>query len=994
MTRRQGKVQRGFALPLVVISVSGLILLLVAMMGRSQTERKTSGHFRQAYQAELAARSALAEVRARLGALTLEDDYLIVKKDVNLGFSGEIRPRPFSYLAKPFIDDEGESQFRFEPLFSTSVPTLSDDLAGFREKGGRDESADFSEIPLSTNESSLTVMNVAAWQHPPVVEWKTISEANPEATAEGAPVARYCYWIEDLEGRLDALRIGQVDETGLHKRSSSDSPVAGMLIEREVSRDYPEPAPQLAPIALHSLFDGENKDQSVDGLDKEILRLRERLGDSDEDFLGLLSSEDIHSLREGRHDTSRSPRRSQEPVSPAGDDRRFLNDEVADLMERTLTLANHPYLEQALIPHLPEIEPGMRGEPRINLNALLSGDDFIQQFSDHVSAALPTFAERRRGGFKEDYLKTLAANARDYADEDSVPSFEEGFYRGLEAMPVVSEYAITYSWDGSEGGRVRLSARPVFELWNMSNQTISGTIRLSFESDLGVTIGAVPDFGLGDAEILSDSSASSHELVQEAGLWWFPEMNVSMGPNEFLLLSPGAVRFTVNAGSAAEPPFRFESRRDGRGAGYHLKWQGTLIDRAKSGIEINAFSLHQRRRLLSKASIPAHSSRRSGGFINNMGDPRMSFYLEGIQAANAYPRNYSPWRRTVRRSIFEGEGGSGLIHARVFPSEWPDGGHETNFGTSDYNRSNEKILPDDSSFEAGRPQAEEDKALTYLSQRGQFFSETELGHIYDPVQWDSRAGTRLQSRWLDIDMEAVPSAFYGGGNSLRVGRHEHSRFASQDVRASLLLDLFHAGLARSKEPMEREGQLVAREGHLNVNTASVDALRAVLAGNLVKDPAIGKGRVGDIDLQEKRPRVMPAELGAPDGGGVEAKAADLVAEAIVRNRPYASLSEVVEIETAAGDKLFGNKDHYEDGEGIQWSDRAAEELFGRLYNSGTVRSRNFRVHVIGQSLSPTGRVLATHRRVAHVFADPGERRMDGSINEEKTKMRVLHEWTR
>jgi hypothetical protein len=95
--------------------------------------------------------------------------------------------------------------------------------------------------------------------------------------------------------------------------------------------------------------------------------------------------------------------------------------------------------------------------------------------------------------------------------------------------------------------------------------------------------------------------------------------------------------------------------------------------------------------------------------------------------------------------------------------------------------------------------------------------------------------------------------------------------------------------------------------------------------------------------------------------------------------------------------VFGNRDILPDGNKIQWSDAAAEEVFARVFESSTVRSRNFRVWVIGQAIAatapsnPTPEVLSEVRKTFTVFADPGVRRPDGSVDQTKFRTKVLHE---
>ncbi len=62
-----------------------------------------------------------------------------------------------------------------------------------------------------------------------------------------------------------------------------------------------------------------------------------------------------------------------------------------------------------------------------------------------IRAALPDF-DQRKGGFPEDYVKTLAANAIDYADADSDPTLKANEYRGLDAYPLLSEIALQVNY--------------------------------------------------------------------------------------------------------------------------------------------------------------------------------------------------------------------------------------------------------------------------------------------------------------------------------------------------------------------------------------------------------------------------------------------------------------------------------------------------------------------------------------------------------------------
>jgi hypothetical protein len=255
--------------------------------------------------------------------------------------------------------------------------------------------------------------------------------------------------------------------------------------------------------------------------------------------------------------------------------------------------------------------------------------------------------------------------------------------------------------------------------------------------------------------------------------------------------------------------------------------------------------------------------------------------------------------------------------------------------------------------------------------------------------------------WGDVHAAATPNADFGGGNTLRVGRPEHARFDVAGQRASQLADLFHAGCSRSADIHVREGALQKIEGHVNLNTASRQALRMMIAGSIRQDPEI-RNFLADAHTQgiSRFPvveKVSPALDCTP--------IADRIAEAIIRSRPFASTAELANTREPDGAGLahvFGNPKLFAaySGSGypkLQWTDSAAEEVFARTYEASTVRSRNFRVWVIGQAVLPAAgmteavEVLSEVRRVFSVFADPGERNADGSIDPSKTRLKVTHE---
>jgi hypothetical protein len=128
--------------------------------------------------------------------------------------------------------------------------------------------------------------------------------------------------------------------------------------------------------------------------------------------------------------------------------------------------------------------------------------------------------------------------------------------------------------------------------------------------------------------------------------------------------------------------------------------------------------------------------------------------------------------------------------------------------------------------------------------------------------------------------------------------------------------------------------------------------------------------------------------------------ANQIADAILlarKNKPFASPSEIANARGSDDKPIFGNKELLPNGSKIHLSDSASEECFARIYESTTTRSRNFRIWVVAQAISPSNtitdnpEVLAEVRRSFTVFADPGLRKPDGSIDPKKSKVKILHE---
>jgi hypothetical protein len=243
-------------------------------------------------------------------------------------------------------------------------------------------------------------------------------------------------------------------------------------------------------------------------------------------------------------------------------------------------------------------------------------------------------------------------------------------------------------------------------------------------------------------------------------------------------------------------------------------------------------------------------------------------------------------------------------------------------------------------------------SLLSASNTGVLTSITELGNVWDPAQL-SYSVTNPGGSLPDIPASAASSSRGAGGHTLAIGRPEFSKFDQNGMRAWQLLDVFSAKTANTN--------FTNTAGLVNINTASRDVLRALAAGI----------------LQNRDLAIQPGSLQPPpNGNGLYPPTsaanvqADLFADAVINSRPLLSTAALSAIKDSQGQPFFGNPNQYSQTPPIEWNDPGREELFAKIYNLATTRSRNFRVFVTGQSLDKSGNVLSTVTKVYQVFIKP------------------------
>jgi hypothetical protein len=326
------------------------------------------------------------------------------------------------------------------------------------------------------------------------------------------------------------------------------------------------------------------------------------------------------------------------------------------------------------------------------------------------------------------------------------------------------------------------------------------------------------------------------------------------------------------------------------------------------------------------------------------GDPRASWYITDPWPSGDYV-NDSYW---------------GGPTPQIIPLNWPDSGHR--FSQAGVQPSDVGKYPD--ALAKTAPTPDPTQYISSLSKgpyTGNLASITELGNVWDPAQLSNYSVTNPGGALPDIPSSATLSSAGGGGHTLAIGRPEFSKFDTNGMRAWQLLDVFSANSSTTNTA-----------GLINLNTASRDVLRALAAGI----------------LQNQDPAIQPTSLTTSFYPPTVSKQADLFADAVINSRPLLSTSALSAIRvTPPGgsqpEPFFGNPHQYSNQtQPNEWNDAGREELFAKIYNLATTRSRNFRVFVTGQSLDKNGNVLSTVTKVYQVFVKPN-RAADGTIQSQQ-----------
>ena len=864
----------GFALIVTLIMVTLAAVMVVALLSSASLDRGTAKSVNERYQADLAVQNGLEAAKKALIAsptaaapVIADDTFSVLRADGTQGPNSSGNKDTYYFLAK--AQTGNTNKIDCYPLFSggsTSQLTIDHSVYPPVQRPAA-PTAPFPNPAQDTfGSTTKQYPQLLTFHQPAYTQWQELSDPNDTAVApaHNLPYQRYAFWIEDLGGYLDASIVGNSNGPGsLHQRITGINP-------RE--------------IALFTVFDPSLTNDSGNTIAKNLL-----------DNRALLLT--IPTLQQVA-----SPPPAPTPTGQA------------DLTQPNLAVRLGIDIggEQNLIP----FGFGFRdeGKPKTNLNTIIldatkSDDEKVIALAKVVNDNLPQFSNSRKGGLSttEDYTRTLAAGMISYAT--SQPIVGSG-YRGVGHHPFVVEFFERFTWEknGSEttnfylrNGTWWANVRAIgyIELWNMSDRQIdSGTFTFNDINRFYAYVGGTSDqnkfednFGKGSVTFTPSNTLQSNEF--KVFKIYEHVYNFDTGLTSRPIGSAATVKLASFSGSTTDPTT----------CGYFCEWNGKQVERAGlgildgsrddgtdgfpglqySGLDRNYVSLSTPNSASDpswRGTLPGLRYDNLSETLFNLGDPRSAYYINKVQASVAYASSGGPtsfgqsawWGRMYQDGLVNH---SGWKAAETAVASWPDGGHSTTKG----------LLPSSTSVDpmtlAPAPATESTKAPMHITSAGKYVSITELGHIYDPIQWKpanfpptSRAD--FTQKWRDAwksNMTSDPN--YGCASTLHVGSPEFKDFDTDNARAARLLDLFTV--------TDRNDT----RGLVNLNTASRESLRALAAGT-----QIGSNNVDGA--------ITPSTVYGPLNDPASPVQADRFADAVINNRPFITQSQLSGIATTPG----------------------------------------------------------------------------------------------
>jgi len=636
-----------------------------------------------------------------------------------------------------------------------------------------------------------------------------------------------------------------------------------------------------------------------------------------------------------------------------------------------------------------------QGYTKFNLNNLAtnSGPDPVAKIAQVITSNLSISFLDRAGGLTDnnrfDYAKCIAANIVDYIDSNTNPSIQTGTggYRGCEALPLVSEAAISIHWTNQikTGPRYEEEIEVVHlvEFWNMFNKTCNVTVNFGMSNTFSGKFN-LTEFNPSKTSLIVPSSPGN--LTN-------PYVIANLLPNEYRVFASPPIRYKVLSGIGAEPVWSGKTAKNGANvplgrsgstgsdnfsSGWTLSFNNVIYDQAVSyeeiqnttGLKCEAFNSASDAPPRFKAHIPALRLDASPSISDTYGtgDNRMNFFMTNATTVNG-PAVFNASGFDDRgsfgyRNKVWGKNDTGSTNR---PDLWLDGGHANSpLGSGPTPGGSESRVYDKNGVVTAKfaaVLAQKTPSLAIQKEAPAYIADArmtnifELGRIFDPMQWQTALPD--SSPPTNIMTSTLPDYQQGGGNTLRVGRAEHQRFAftnmygnsvpsipNMAMSAAALLDLFCLtnGASVGGGPYSMGG------GKINLNTAPAPVLRALAGGILLTNdpaqvpanytipPAMAEAFAqGVMRFRSQYPFLTPSHLSFIGTDPAWPNINNWPTNSVFGNTNTIALS-------AAPGNTFGSTTRIS----LTGNDQAAEEWFSKIYALSSCQSHNYRIYVVAQ----------------------------------------------
>jgi type II secretory pathway pseudopilin PulG len=237
----------GFALVVALVMIAVMAVIAVGVLTSVSVERGTATSYSSRYQAELATQNGLQAAAKTLAAapfpspvpanfnatVTGNDAFLVVRADGPLDPNGN--KASYYYLAQPAPSPS--SNITYYPLFSASTdpsnPGIQTGTINLAAAGA--PAVPTPAPPVNSNRTdpgaawnaagTQRLPTLYSWVQPsptpsgPSVKWVEMRDPQdaPSPAPHNLPYTRYAYWVEDLDGYLDASQVN--DPTYVNARA-------------------------------------------------------------------------------------------------------------------------------------------------------------------------------------------------------------------------------------------------------------------------------------------------------------------------------------------------------------------------------------------------------------------------------------------------------------------------------------------------------------------------------------------------------------------------------------------------------------------------------------------------------------------------------------------------------------------------------------------------------------------------------------------------------